>query len=100
MKNQEFQFSLIDNTFTAEEAREVIISLMNAKIRFLNVQILSIHERFGSDGTHLEKRINQLEADRKNLITVLSDYATQNVEISVSCDVKLVAKQTTALHAK
>ena len=99
MKNQEFEFSLIDNTYSAEDAREVITSLINDKIRFLNIQILSIHERFGIDVTHLEKRVTQLEQDRKRLMSMLADYANSAVEIDVICDVKMVAKRTASINS-
>ncbi len=99
MKNQEFEFSLIDNTYSAEDAREVITSLINDKIRFLNIQILSIHERFGFDVTHLEKRVTQLEQDRKRLMSMLADYANSAVEIDVICDVKMVAKRTASINS-
>lgn len=94
MKDLQLDFSLIDNTYSAADARDVITSLINDKIRFLNVQILSIHERFGSDVSYLEKRVTQLETERKRLVQVLTDLSEEDVEIEISCDVKMVVKET------
>lgn len=98
MKNQNHDFALVDNTYSAENAREVITSLINDKIKFLNLQILSNHERFGTDITHLENRVSQLDADRRRLIAVFADCAKNDLEIEISCDVKLVTKQAAVNH--
>ncbi|MFT6210356.1 MAG: hypothetical protein ACJATE_000972 [Bacteroidia bacterium] len=99
MKDQHFQFSLIDNTYAAENAREVITSLINDKIKFLNIQMLSNQERFGSDVSHLQKRVKELEADRKRMIALFVDCAANDKEIEISCEVKLVTKEAAAVHA-
>jgi len=62
MKNHEFR--LIDSTYGAAAAREVLISLLNDKIKFINGQIFSQQERFGSDNLHLQKRVTELKKDK------------------------------------
>jgi len=99
MKNQNHDFALIDNTYSAENAREVITSLINDKIKFLNIQMLSNHERFGSDVSYFEKRVKQLEADRKRMIALFTDCAATDQDIEISCEVKLVTKQAAAVPA-
>ena len=93
MKNQQHTFALINTTYSAEDAREVLASLINDKIRFLNTQILSLNERFGTNADHLQARVIQLQKDRTELVKLLSAYAENDMEIEISCDVKMVVKQ-------
>lgn len=99
MKNQEHQFALIDNTYKAENAREVITSLINDKIKFLNIQMLSNQERFGSDVSHIQQRVKELEADRNRMIALFVDCAANDQDIDISCEVKLVTKEAVLVHA-
>ena len=99
MKNQNHEFALIDNTYSPEDARTVVTSLITDKIRFLNTEMLSINERFGTDIEHMKQRVRQLEADRKRMISILSDYMNEDMEIEISCEVKMVAKQTASVNA-
>lgn len=99
MKNQEHEFALIDNTYSPEDARAVIASLISDKIRFLNTEMLSINERFGTDVEHMKERVRQLEADKARMISLFSDYMNQDVEIEISCEVKMTAKQIATISA-
>ncbi|MFT4982694.1 MAG: hypothetical protein ACI9UR_002570 [Bacteroidia bacterium] len=99
MKDQHHQFMLIDNTYVAENAREVITSLISDKIKFLNIHMLSDQERFGTDVSHFEKRVKELEADLKRMIALFSDCVANDKDIEISCEVKLVTKQAAAVHA-
>ena len=98
MKNQKHDFSLIDNTYSAEGARAVITSLISDKIKFLNTEMLSINERFGTDVEHMKERVRQLEADKARMISLFSDYINQDIEIEISCEVKMVAKHTASVN--
>jgi hypothetical protein len=100
MKDQQYDFTLIDNTYSANDAREVITSLLTDKIRFLNVQILSIHERYGHRAEHLEKRVRQLEADKQRMISLLTDCTKNGAEVEISSVVKLTLKQPSKVNAQ
>lgn len=99
MKPQHLEFKLIDNTYAPEDAKAVITSLINDKMRFLSTEMLSIQERFGADTSHIQKRLKELEADRKRLISMLAEYENGNTEIAISCNVKLVCKETAITEA-
>ena len=97
MEAQKHQFNLINNTYSAEAAKEVLTSLINDKIRFLNIQILSAHERFGENAVQLESRVKELEADRNRLIEILNKAAENNAEIEILSSVDFTIKETANL---
>lgn len=74
---------LIDSTYTAEEACEVLLSLLNDKIKFLKIKAHSIEERYSGDTTHLEQRIKELTADRERIFNVLQDAREKGLEVEL-----------------
>ena len=97
MNENKHQFNLINSTYSVETAKEVLTSLINDKIRFLNVQILSAHERYGDNAAHLAKRVEELEQDRNRLIKTLSQAEQENAEIEINSSVNFTIKQTADL---
>jgi hypothetical protein len=99
MKNTTHQFALIDSTYSAYDAREVITSLINDKIRFLNVQILSLQERYGQNTEHLENRVRELEVNRREMIDLLTKATTEDALVEVSSLVNVTVKQSVDIDA-
>lgn len=99
MKNTTHQFALIDSTYSAYDAREVITSLINDKIRFLNVQILSLQERYGQNTEHLENRVRELEVNRREMIDLLTKATTEDALVEVSSLVNVTVKQSVDIEA-
>ena len=86
---KKYQFKLIDSTYAPQHARTVLLSLIEDKIKFLNHQIFSISERFGSNTEHLENRIRELREERSRLIDLLNGYREQADLIEISCSVDM-----------
>jgi hypothetical protein len=99
MKNTTHQFALIDSTYSAYDAREVITSLINDKIRFLNIQILSLQERYGQNTEHLENRVRELEVNRREMIDLLTKATTEDALVEVSSLVNVTVKQSVDIEA-
>ena len=99
MKNTTHQFALIDSTYSAYDAREVITSLINDKIWFLNIQILSLQERYGQNTEHLENRVRELEVNRREMIDLLTKATTEDALVEVSSLVNVTVKQSVDIEA-
>ena len=99
MKNTTHQFALIDSTYSAYDAREVITSLINDKIRFLNIQILSLQERYGQNTEHLENRVRELEVNRREMIDLLTKATTEDALVEVSSLINVTVKQSVDIEA-
>jgi hypothetical protein len=80
------EFSLIDGKFTAEQAEQVLIALVNYKIDFHNRQDFSNHIRFNDSLEHSKKRVNQLQETKINMQEFL-----KSIKLS---DTNLVIKST------
>lgn len=79
------QIKLIDSTYGEDDAFEVLTSLIEDKIRFLNQKIFSLEERFGSDTTHMKKRIEELRQEKRDLTLLFEECQGENVDFEIGC---------------
>lgn len=86
---QDQQLTLINSTYAPEQAREVLCSLLNDKIRFLNHQIISTFERSGSDTSHLERRLVEIKAERDQLTRQLKALANDEYLLEIDCRINI-----------
>lgn len=88
------KFTLLDSTYTPDQAREVVLTLISDKIRFLNMQSLRIREMYSGDTSHLEERIEDLKKSKKEIEAILDAAKNEGKDVSFSSEisVKLVNK--------
>lgn len=98
MTNKQHTFKLIDNSYSVQDAKEVLTSLLSDKIRFLNVRILSMHEQNGADSTKLEKRVKQLEADRSRILELMNTLSDDSTMVEVFSEVKMNVVQKASIQ--
>jgi prefoldin subunit 5 len=60
--------------------------------------MFSIEERFGSDTSHLEKRVEELKRESKHLIEMLNSFKDENTLIEIDCQVHFKVKQAEMSH--
>ncbi|MFM7017305.1 hypothetical protein [Flavobacterium sp.] len=70
-------FKLIDGVFNSKEAKKIIISLINNKINYHNLEDFSNHIRFNNVLSNSQKRISELQNAQK-MIEELVDLAEKN----------------------
>jgi len=87
------QVKIIDSTYPVEDAKELVLSLINDKIKFLQLKIFSQRERFGIDTKHLEKRISELREERAELIQNLKSFEESDYVVEVDCKIHLKVKK-------
>ncbi len=90
---QNHKFKLIDNTYPLEDAKEILISLLCDKIRFINQKIFSIEERFGTDTKHLKARVQELKEEKTRLKQSFKNLKNDDCEIEICCDVQLTVHE-------
>ena len=86
---QQHSIKLIDSTYPAKQAKEVIMTLLNDKIRFIGVQILSVEERFGDNTEHLRQRIKELEGEKRELQRQLESLENKNTPLEIDCRINI-----------
>ena len=77
------EYKLIDGTFSAEEADNILSALFNYKIDYHNREDFSNHIRFNKDIEHSKKRVSEL-IETKEAIKKLakSERATQLKDVA------------------
>lgn len=85
MKDQ-LEFQLVKGEFTPEEAGKVLFSLIQNKINYHNVEVLSRQIRFGFDDdvSHSEKRIADLKKINNSLIAFLKEAGTEGKKVEIN----------------
>jgi hypothetical protein len=88
MKNTE-TIELIKGTFTPNEAREILLQLLNSKINFHNLKNWSSHERFGKPDADSEQRLKNLEESRKKVEMLISRSIDEEKTITINSNIEI-----------
>ncbi len=92
------KFTLLDSTYSPKEAKEVILTLIGDKMRFLNMLCLRTREMYSGDTSHLEERIEELKRNKEELQLILDEATEKGMDISLQSEisVKLVESEAKA----
>jgi hypothetical protein len=80
---------LIKGTFTPDEAREILLPLLNSKINFHNLKNFSSRERFGKPDADSEQRLKYLMESRKKVQTMLSKSINEEKSVIINSSIKI-----------
>ncbi|HKI47013.1 MAG TPA: hypothetical protein VKA08_16915 [Balneolales bacterium] len=83
------KFTLITGTFSAGDAKEILMSLIGSKITFHTIRNLSKRERDGTVDSHSVTRINELTETRKHILDLLEKMGKENRSINISSDIHI-----------
>lgn len=86
-------FTLIEGTFEPSEAADVLFTILDDKIRFHNIQILSIQERFSGDTNNSERRLSDLKDSKKRIATLIMEARKSGCEIEINSSIEMTFKQ-------
>lgn len=84
---QEFKF--IDTTFTAAQARMVLLNLIDAKINFHSLRRLSDQERYGADQMQSAQRITELRDLERDLNKLLDEAKQGGYQVKVHSTIQV-----------
>lgn len=79
---------IIDGTFTADKAKELLIELIDHKINFHNMEKFSHKICYGEDLEHSEKRIKELTNEKQSLMEWLNNHKETDT-IKINCKINL-----------
>lgn len=89
MTNKNEAFHLVKGTFTPDEAREVLLTLINCKIQYHELQIMRKKARGESDIQPSIERIVSLMRQRDQIIETTSMYDQLGCELELEAEVVL-----------
>ncbi|WP_051286106.1 hypothetical protein [Salinimicrobium terrae] len=84
-----YTLKLIDNKFTPEEAKEVLLTLINDKIKFHSTKNFSSEIRTGLSQEHSRQRIKELEEAKKEIIALIRKAEDVNILLDVESSIHI-----------
>jgi hypothetical protein len=80
---------LVKETFTPDEAREILLELLNSKINFHNRKVWSSRERLGKLDADSEHRLKLLREARKKVETLISKTINEEKTITINSIIEI-----------
>lgn len=93
MNKEKKEFSLIEGIFSPEEAKEVLTTLINDKIRFHDHKIFSHEERFGKVDAESIARKVQLQKTKENLLKYLQESVEQGAKLRIHSNIHILVNK-------
>ncbi len=86
------EIQLIEGTFNSIEAADVLLSLVTYKIKFHNLQLLSLDEKNGVSKEQSERRIAELKEAKNRITQIIMDARNSgtSLEIKSNINIKMV----------
>lgn len=82
-------FKLVDNTYPADQAKEVLISIFSDKIKSLDRMIFQQKVMLGEENPQHVKRAEELRATRREILALLSQLEDQDQTVSITANVEM-----------
>lgn len=89
MENAVEHIKLIDGFFTAAEAADGLVSLINNKIKFHKVQSLNFKTGYEKNIPESEQRIFKLKKSKEIARPIVVQAHKENYEISIDSDIAI-----------
>lgn len=87
-------FKLVDSTYDANDAKSVLISIIQDKINSLNKLCFSIEEMGGYDVTHFRNRVSQLKEMKAEIRYLLKHAEENDMQVEVDATIQVTLKKT------
>ena len=88
---------LIDSIYSPTEASEVLLTLLNHKIMFLNAQLFEAGERGDGRVIHMEQRLDELKNARAEIIELIQQEINGECLFEISCQIEIRPRNTIAV---
>jgi len=82
-------YCLISGSFSPDAARQVLMSLINYKINFHQLNDWSRRERFGEDNPAALKRVEELSQAREDIAHLLEEAAAMGLKLSIKSNIEI-----------
>lgn len=89
---QEETIALIKGCFNPQDAAEVLFGVLGDKIRFHNVQRLSMQERFNCETGASDARLQELRLAKEDVATLIAKAIETDANIEIKCNIEMVLK--------
>lgn len=87
--NNSKKLTLIQGTFNAEEANEILMNIFNAKIKFHSLKNFSSEERFGTPDVTAVKRIPELRESMDQIRAITAEAKANNKPLIIQSEITI-----------
>lgn len=98
MQNDTHKFSLVEGIFDAEDAKEILLTLLNNKIKYHNERMFSHEERFNKPCDFSIKRKKELQQTYEAVRDLLNQYKEEGKEVSIHSDICITVKNDSTVY--
>ncbi|WP_028671991.1 hypothetical protein [Saccharospirillum impatiens] len=86
---QTTQHQLIEGVFSSEDARSILMALIEYKIQFHEQDSWSQKERFGITDEPGARRISELQTTKANLVDVIDAAGLAHKRLAIQCTIEV-----------
>lgn len=87
--NKAKKLTLIKGTFNEEDAKEILMNVFSAKIKFHELKNFSSQERFGKEDETAKKRIPDLKKSMHKIQDMIADAKAKNKKLIITSEVNI-----------
>jgi hypothetical protein len=81
--------NLIEGVFATSDAKKILFALIDSKLRYHNVKLVSNNKRFGIMDSNSEERIVYLKNAKKQLQEVIELAEAKNKKVAIHSSVRI-----------
>ncbi|GIV38022.1 MAG: hypothetical protein KatS3mg032_2401 [Cyclobacteriaceae bacterium] len=83
------RINLVDGLFTYEEAKDLVLSLIQSKIHFHELNNFSSIEQLGQPDAIAKHRIPELLAEREKVLRIMQEAARKRCVVKIASSVSI-----------
>lgn len=87
--NPSNDFQLVKGVFNADDAREVLLHLLQQKMKFHCTRQFELDERFGIVDEYSKKRVQELKMSKKEVLELVQQAAIIGKNLHIRCDIQI-----------
>ena len=88
-KSDRKNYCLISGSFSPDAARQLLMSLINHKINFHELNDWSHRERFGKDNPAAVKRVKELSQTRVDIAQLVEQATVMGLKLSINSNIEI-----------
>ncbi|PRX56564.1 hypothetical protein [Flagellimonas meridianipacifica] len=89
-----YQVRLVEGIFEPAESADVLLSLLNYKIKFHTVQLLNLQENDGKNLEQSKKRIEELKLAKKRVTDIVLDARNKGEVLEIQSTITIIPKSS------
>ena len=87
------EVKLIDGSFSAQDANDMLITLFRHKIGYHEMQLFGELERFGTDASKSKSRITELKGDLEKVKAFMELAKAEGFEVEIESNISIKVKK-------